>query len=132
MFSPGDGPLRVKSMEIANVKRIEDTFMRSGERQLFLIRCFDEPGVQSRDHRNTTRTENRDKIAVYRVFIDVDLDLAHWRGSAPVLFLKGLRLPRLRFEIRVDFRKGWRNNRREPHVPAPATGGQTSSRFLPE
>jgi hypothetical protein len=38
MLSPGNNPLHVKSMEIGNVERIEDTVMCRGEGQLFLVR----------------------------------------------------------------------------------------------
>jgi hypothetical protein len=40
MLSPGNRPLRVKPMEIGNVERIEDTFMRRGEGQLFFVGAF--------------------------------------------------------------------------------------------
>jgi len=51
--------------------------MFGGKGQLFAVRLPGKTSVQSRDHRDTTRTESRDKIAVHRVFVDVDLDLAH-------------------------------------------------------
>jgi len=50
------------------------------------------------------RSKSRDKIAVHRVFVDVDFDLAHRRRSAPVLFFEGRCLPLLRFQVRVDLR----------------------------
>src|ERR1700693_5630184 len=53
MLSPGTDPLRVKSMEIGDVERVEDTFMRCGEGQLFLVRLLGETGVQGRDHCDT-------------------------------------------------------------------------------
>ena len=77
MLAAGTDPLRVKSMEIGNVERVEDTFMCRGERQLFLVRLPGEARVESRDHYDVTRTKSRDKIAIHRVFIDIDLDLAH-------------------------------------------------------
>ena len=77
VLSPGTDPLRVKSIEIGDVERVEDTPTFRGEGQLFLVRLLGEAGVQSRDHCDTTRTKSRDKIAVHRVFVDLDLDLAH-------------------------------------------------------
>jgi hypothetical protein len=77
MLSPGSDPLRMKSIEIGHVERVEDTFTFGGEGQLVLVRLFGETGVQSRDHCDTAGTKSRDKIAVHRVFVDVDLDLTH-------------------------------------------------------
>ena len=77
MLSPGAGPLRVKPIEIGHAERVEDTFPFGGEGQLPLVRLFGEAGVQSRYHCDTSGTESRDKIAVQRVFVDVDLDPAH-------------------------------------------------------
>jgi hypothetical protein len=77
VFSPSTGPLRVKSIEIRDVEREEDTPMFGGKGQLFVVGLPGETSVQSRGHGNATRTKNRDKIAVHRVFVDVDLDLAH-------------------------------------------------------
>src|SRR6266699_1460543 len=68
---------RVKSIEIRDVERVEDTPMFGGKGQLFLVRFLGETGVRSRDHSNATKSKSRDKIAVHRVFVDVDLDLAH-------------------------------------------------------
>ena len=64
-------------MEIADVERVEDTFMRRGERQLFLVRLPGEAHIESRDHYDTTRTMSRHKITIHRVLINVDLDLVH-------------------------------------------------------
>jgi hypothetical protein len=49
-------------------------FGRKG--QLLVVRCLSETRVQSRYHYYATRTKSRNKIAVHRVFVDVDLDLA--------------------------------------------------------
>ena len=77
MLSPGADPLRVQSIEIGHVERVEDTPTFSGEGQLLLVRFFGEAGVQSRDHCDTAGTKSRDKITVHRVFVDVELDLTH-------------------------------------------------------
>ena len=76
MLSVGTDPLRVKSIEIGHVERIEDALMFGGEGQLLFIRLFAETGIQSRNYYDATRTKSRDKITVHRVFVDVDLDLA--------------------------------------------------------
>ena len=60
VFSAGADPLRVKSIEIGDVERVEDTPMFGGEGQLFIVRLLGEAGVQSRDHDNATRTKSRD------------------------------------------------------------------------
>lgn len=95
MFSPSAHPLEVKPIEIRDVKRIQDTPMAGRERQLFVVRLSDEASVQGGDHVDATRTKGRDKIAIHRVFVNVDFDLAHRRGSAPVLFFEGFCLSRL-------------------------------------
>ena len=77
MLSPRAKPLRVKSIEIGHVEGVEGTITLGGEGQLLLVGLFGEAGVQSRDHCDTAGTTGRDKIAVHRVFVDVDLDLTH-------------------------------------------------------
>jgi hypothetical protein len=77
MFSPGAGPNGVKSVKIRDVERVEDTPMFDGEGQLLAVGLPRETSVQSCNHRNSTRTKSSDKIAIHRVFVDVDLDLAH-------------------------------------------------------
>ena len=77
MFSPSTDPHCVKAIEIRDVEGVEDAAMLGGKCQLLVVRLLDETSVQSRDHRDTTRTECRDKIAVHRVLVDVDLDLIH-------------------------------------------------------
>ena len=99
MFSPSAGPNRVQSIEIRDVERIEDTPLFGGERQLIVVRLPGETSVHSRDHCDATRTKSRDKIAVHRVFVDVDLDSAHEWGSAPVLLFEDLGLPLLGFQV---------------------------------
>lgn len=77
MFSPRTGPLREKSIEIRDVEREEDTPMFGGKGQLYGVGLFGETSVQSRGHANATREKSRDKIAVHRICVDVDLDLVH-------------------------------------------------------
>jgi hypothetical protein len=77
MISPGTDPLRVEAIEIGHVERVQDTPTFGGESQLLLVRLFGEAGIQSRDRCDTAGTKSRDKIAVHRVFIDVDFDLTH-------------------------------------------------------
>jgi hypothetical protein len=77
MFSPSADPHRVKAIEIRDVERVEDAPMIGGECQLLVVRLLDETSVQSRNHCDPTRPESGDKIAVHRVLVDVDLDLAH-------------------------------------------------------
>ena len=57
--------------------RIENAAASRGEGQLFLVRHPVEARVQGRNHRDTARSQSRDKIAVHGVFTNVDLDLAH-------------------------------------------------------
>ena len=76
LSSFGD-PLRVKSLEIGNVKRVENTPACCGEGQLFLVRPLGQAGVQRRDHGDAARAKSCDKIAVHRIRVDVDLDPAH-------------------------------------------------------
>ena len=52
-----------------------------------------------------TATKGRDKIRVHRVFVNVELNQAHGYRSSLVLTLKGLSLPCLSFDVRVDFRQ---------------------------
>ena len=78
--------------------------MFGGKGQLFVVGPPCEPSVPGRGHGNATRTKSRDKVAVHRVFVDVDLDPAHRWGSAPVLRFEGLCLPRLGFQVPVDLR----------------------------
>jgi hypothetical protein len=77
MLSPGADPLRVKSIEIGDVERVEGAPTFSGKSQLFVVGLLDETGVYGRDHGDATRTKSRDKITIHRVFVDVDLDPAH-------------------------------------------------------
>jgi len=77
MLSSGADPFRVKAIEIGHVERVENTPAFGGESQLLVVRLFGKAGAQSREHCDTAGTESRDKIAVHRVFVDVDLDLTH-------------------------------------------------------
>ena len=77
VLSPGADPLRVKSIEIGDVERVEGTPTFGGKSQLFVVGLLNETGVYGRDHGDAARTKSRDKIAVHRVFIDVDLNPAH-------------------------------------------------------
>lgn len=77
MLYPSNDPHRVKAIEIRDVERVENAPVLGGKCQLLVVRLLDETSVQSRDHCDTTRTECSDKIAVHRVFVDVDLDLIH-------------------------------------------------------
>ena len=104
MFPPGPEPFRVKPMEIGNVKGVKRTPVFGGEGQLLLVGRFDKAGFGSRDHRDTPGTKRRDEVAVHGVFVEVDADSAHKRGSAPVLLFEGLGRLRLCFEVGVDFR----------------------------
>ena len=52
--------------------------MIGGEDQLFLVRPLGEAGVQNRDHCDTTRTKSSGKIAIHRVFVEVDLEAARF------------------------------------------------------
>jgi hypothetical protein len=49
----------------------------SGKDQLFFVRLLGATSVQSRDDGHATGAKSGDKIAVHRVFVDVDPDLAH-------------------------------------------------------
>src|ERR1035437_5071108 len=104
MFLPSTGPYRVNSIEIRDVECVEATPLFGGKCQLFVVGLLGETSVRNRDNGNASRTKSRDQIAVHRVFVDVDLDLAHRWRSAPVLCFEGLCLPRLEFEICVDLR----------------------------
>ena len=75
--------------------------MCRGEGQLFLVRLPGDARVLSRDHGDTARTKSRDQIAIHRVLINVDFDLAHGRRSAAVLLFEGLCLPRFSFQVSV-------------------------------
>ena len=77
MLSPGTGPLRVEPIEIGNVEGVKDTATFGGKGQLLVVGLPGETSVQSRDHGDAARTKSRDKIAVHRVFVDVELELAH-------------------------------------------------------
>jgi len=57
MFSLGTGPLRVKSIEIRDVERVEETPMLGSKGQLFVVGFPGETSVQSRDHGNAPRTK---------------------------------------------------------------------------
>src|SRR6266436_3534575 len=48
--------------------------------------------------------DDRDKIAIHRVLIDVDLDLAHVADSAAMLLFEGRCLSHLGFKVCVDLR----------------------------
>ena len=76
MFSPSRDPLRMKSIEIRDVER-EDTPLFGGKGQLFVVGLPGKTSVQGGHYGDATRAKSRDKIAVHRVFVDVDLDLAH-------------------------------------------------------
>jgi hypothetical protein len=99
VLSPGDDPLCVKSIEIGDVECVKDASTFRCKGQLVLVRLLREAGVQRRNHCDTTVTKSRDKIAVHRVFVDVDLDSAHEWGSAPVLLFEDLGLPLLGFQV---------------------------------
>ena len=103
MPSPGADPLRVKAIEIGHVECVEDTPALGGEGQLFVVRLLGETGVQSRDHDNATRTKSRDKSTMHRIFVEVELDPIHGRGSAPVLSFQNLGLAVLGCQVCVDF-----------------------------
>jgi hypothetical protein len=77
VVSTGSEPLRVKSIEIRDVERIEDTLLFSSKGQLFLIGLLGQAGVQGCDHGDTARTESRNKIAIHSVFVEVDFDPTH-------------------------------------------------------
>jgi hypothetical protein len=64
----------VKSVEIGHVERIENTPMFGREGQLLLVRLSVRPASRAVITVNTTRTKRSDKIAVHRVFVDVDPD----------------------------------------------------------
>src|SRR5258708_4156024 len=102
MLSPSTDPLGMNPIEIRDVECIEDALVCRSEGQLFLIGLFGEAGVQSRDHINTPRTKSHDKIAVHRVFVDVDPDPTHASGSPTVLLFEGLGCLRLSLKVRVD------------------------------
>ena len=76
MLTPGTGPFRVKAIKIGHIKRVQNVTAFGGEGQLLFVGLFGEAGVQSSDHGYTAGTKSRDKIAIHRVLIDVDLDLA--------------------------------------------------------
>ncbi len=48
--------------------------------QLIVVRLPDEIGVKGRNDNHIARTKGRHKIAVHRVFVNVNLDLAHRFG----------------------------------------------------
>ena len=104
MLASGTDPLRVKSIEIGDVERVEDTLAFSSEGQLFLVGLLGQTGVHNRDHCDTTRTKSRDQTTMHRIFVEVELDLIHRCGSAPVLSFQNLRLAVLGFQVCVDFR----------------------------
>ena len=104
MLSPRSNPLRVESIEIGDVERVEDTPTFGREGQLFFVGLPGQTGVHSRDHCDATRTKRRDQTALHRIFVDVEVDLIHECGSAPVLPFQSLGLAVLGFQVCVDFR----------------------------
>ena len=91
-------------IEIRDVKSVEDTPLLGRKCQLFVVRPLGETGVQNGEDHNAARTKCRDKIRVHRVFVNVELNPIHGYGSSLVLPLKGLSLPSLSFDVRVDLR----------------------------
>lgn len=104
MLSPGTDPLRVKPIEVGDVEGIQDATVLGGEGQLLFVGHFDEAGVDSGDHLDSAGTKRRDKVAVHSVFVDVDVDLAHRPGSAPVLLFQRFRHVGFCFEVGLDLR----------------------------
>src|SRR5712692_5372775 len=92
MLASGTDPLRVKSIEVGNVKRVEDALAFGGEGQLFLVGLLSQTGIHNRDHCDTTRTKGRDQTTMHRIFVEVELDPIHGCGSAPVLSFQNLSL----------------------------------------
>jgi hypothetical protein len=62
---------------IADVERVQDVFICRLEGQLLFVGPFDQATVQHADYSHATSPEARHKIAIHRVFVDVDLDPAH-------------------------------------------------------
>ncbi len=104
MPSASADPFDVQSIEVADVERVENAALRRRESQLLRIRPSHETRVQRRHHGHAARPKSRDQIAVHRIFIEVDLKLAHGCGSTPVLLFQCFRLSRLGFQVRVDLR----------------------------
>lgn len=77
MLAPGCDPLRMKPVEIRDVKCVDREPTLRGVTQLFLVGVLDEAGVQGSQHDNTASAKHRDKVAIHRVLVKVDLDLAH-------------------------------------------------------
>jgi hypothetical protein len=102
MLSAGTDPLRVKTIEIRYVERVNNAAAVRGEGQLVLVGLPNQTSIHSGDHRCTSGTKRRDEVGVHRVFVDVNLDLVHRCGSAPVMCFEGVSLPRLGFQVCVD------------------------------
>jgi hypothetical protein len=128
VFSPSTGPLRVKSIEIRDVEREEDTPMFGGKGQLFVVGLPGETSVQSRGHENEEPRQDRCPSRLRRCR---SRSGSHVRISACAV-LQGPLSPAPQMPGPRRSPPGWRGSRQEPHEPAPATGGQSSARFLLE
>ena len=67
----------MKPIDVGEIENVENTITGRGKGQLFFVRPPDETSVQSGDRSDTARTKARNKIAVHRIFVDVDPDPAH-------------------------------------------------------
>src|SRR5258708_4844114 len=103
MLASGTDPLRVKSIEIGNVKRVQDALAFGSEGQLFLVGPLSQTGIHNRDRCHTTKTKCRDKTTMHRIFVEVELDPIHGCGSATVLLFQNLSLAVLGCQVGVDF-----------------------------
>jgi hypothetical protein len=103
MVSPGTDPLRVKSIEVGHVERVEDTLAFGSEGQLLLVGLPGQTLIHYRDHCDTTRTKGRDQTTMHRIFVEVQLNLIHGCRSTPVLSFENLGLAVLGCQVRVDF-----------------------------
>src|ERR1017187_6003917 len=103
MLTSRADPLRVKSIKIGDVERVKDTLAFASEGQLFLVGLLVQTGVHNRDHYDATSTKSRHQTTMHRVFVEVELDLIHGCGSAPMLSFQNLGLAVLGCQVCVDF-----------------------------
>jgi hypothetical protein len=88
---------------VGHVERVEHTVAFGSEGQLFLAGLLGQTGIHNRYHCETTRTKGRDQATMHRIFVEVELDLIHGCGSAPVLSFQNLSLAVLGCQVCVDF-----------------------------
>lgn len=93
----------MQAVEVGDVECIQHATPQGSEGELLFVGPRGEANIQRGDDRDLSGAKSGDQIAIHRVFIDVDLDPAHWRGLPPVLLFERLGLLGLGVDVGVDF-----------------------------